>query len=648
MIAGLIQSTIPQLLAAFGIVLPATSRAFLPAFLAALYLRSLAILGEGTQLATVAEVARAEAPWFTADVTIVILGLLALGEMALTKSPEAEAIVRQLDPLVKPAAAALTTFGILSATDAEIVHAMDAGLRMREASAMPWELLLALGSAALVFGAVWLRMELLELLDEMELDGVAKVFSWGEEVWVLLAMVLFALVPLVLLVLSAAILACVAVLEAWLERRARRLQRPCARCEAPRWPHGLACPRCGAEDPSPRAMSIFGLPKEAPADDPETQPGRLLAKGRCPRCAERLARGVVTQRCDACDHEVFGTEAAIEAFCERTGGRAEGAVLLICLGFGLIPVVGVIPAVLVYRRKLVAPYRRFLPRWQSLGLRWVARLGSFVLTLLQMVPFAGMLSLPAMAWLNHRLYRAAFRRAAHAERKATRRERPALAPDWLGSVGEKLRSRRARPVWVGAFALAALTVLGLSVWDVSAAAAPSCPGDRERLVGEWTERMTGFSLLRETFLEDGTYLLQGVDGRWRVVAPGRLELRAGPTTHTYEAWIDADALYYVADDGTLSTYAREGAPPAIPDGCVPRAEATRGAWTPAAGEGPRLVLGADGEVRRGDETGRWVAVGDAVAIEGAGFDAPTVGLVNDAERLLVVADGEPRVYERPR
>jgi hypothetical protein len=79
-----------------------------------------------------------------------------------------------------------------------------------------------------------------------------------------------------------------------------------------------------------------------------------------------------------------------------------------CLLLGLIPILGVIPAVILYRLAIVAPLRRYLPRGDNFLLRWGIRMVSLVLIALQWVPILGGLLLPILALVNYGPYRRVF------------------------------------------------------------------------------------------------------------------------------------------------------------------------------------------------------------------------------------------------
>ena len=73
---------------------------------------------------------------------------------------------------------------------------------------------------------------------------------------------------------------------------------------------------------------------------------------------------------------------------------------------------GVIPAVILYRLQIVAPFRRYLTPGRKFLLKWGIRLASLVLVAFQWVPLLGGLLLPLLALVNYWAYRQAFRETA--------------------------------------------------------------------------------------------------------------------------------------------------------------------------------------------------------------------------------------------
>jgi hypothetical protein len=79
---------------------------------------------------------------------------------------------------------------------------------------------------------------------------------------------------------------------------------------------------------------------------------------------------------------------------------------------GLVPVLGVIPGVILYRLAIVAPFRRPIPPGRNFRLRWSIRLVSLVLVAFQWVALLGGPLLPMRALVNYRAYRSVYRRLA--------------------------------------------------------------------------------------------------------------------------------------------------------------------------------------------------------------------------------------------
>ena len=96
----------------------------------------------------------------------------------------------------------------------------------------------------------------------------------------------------------------------------------------------------------------------------------------------------------------------------RTTVRRGPTVCTACFALGLIPVLGVIPAVILYRMEIVAPFRRYIPPGRGFFVRWGIRLASIALVAFQWVPVAGGLAVPAMALINYVAYRSAYRKLA--------------------------------------------------------------------------------------------------------------------------------------------------------------------------------------------------------------------------------------------
>lgn len=381
-----------------------TSRAFLPAFMGAVALRW------GQQWSWLADTGFAaavgDAPhWFTSDVTIGALGVLALLELLADKSPDAKAVLLEIDGYVKPAMAGLTTLGILGATDVAFVEET-----LKRGDLVSLDSAFALAVAVGTWWLATLRASLLAMFVDADADddaGVQGLMSWAEDVWAALGPWLLILYPLVMLGLLAMVSGLLWVARKRADAREEQSRVPCGSCGEPTYVCALACAQCGTEVPAPRDVSWLGRSLEAPAPDRADHPHRLAEKHRCPRCAARLDQRDPRQACPACAHPMFTDAAFRDAYVARVGARLP-RVLAISFLFSLVPVLGLIPGVIYSRLQLVAPFRRHMPRGRTFVLRWIIRVIFLLLILGQLVPGVGGFAVPIMALISHQAYRSAF------------------------------------------------------------------------------------------------------------------------------------------------------------------------------------------------------------------------------------------------
>ena len=79
-----------------------------------------------------------------------------------------------------------------------------------------------------------------------------------------------------------------------------------------------------------------------------------------------------------------------------------------CAGFGLVPVAGLVPAVLTYRLTLVRPFMQRVPLGRRLLTKWLLRALLIALAWLQIIPVVGVLAIALMVMINHEAWRRAY------------------------------------------------------------------------------------------------------------------------------------------------------------------------------------------------------------------------------------------------
>ena len=397
--------SLPLFLQGFGSIGIFASRAFLPAFVTALLIRfgpQIPWLARSGLLPRVSGVPT----WFTSDPSLVVLGLLAALELVAERFPEAKRMLDEVHGYLKAGMAALTYLGVLNASDRSV-----AGQVIQHAGLGD-----AVGVVAVAAGtylATLARGTILNPLADADEDddlGLQGVIGWIEDLWGTLGPVALIVFPLLTVLAFALAVGLVVAVEMRLEKGWEVPRVGCTHCGWPIHACALACPNCHAPTPEPRDVGFLGRPKAKPANR-AALPDRLIAVKRCPACAERLTKRAVHQTCNSCGHILMGDSRELGHYVASIDRRVP-LVCVACFVLGLVPILGVIPGVVLYRLAIVAPFRRYIPIGRGFLIRWGVRLASLLLVAIQWLPVAGGFALVGMALLNYAAYRSAYRSLA--------------------------------------------------------------------------------------------------------------------------------------------------------------------------------------------------------------------------------------------
>ena len=140
----------------------------------------------------------------------------------------------------------------------------------------------------------------------------------------------------------------------------------------------------------------------------------LVSRKRCPACATRLPKRAVAQPCPTCGKVTFASQAEFERYLDVIAARLPRT-LLVTLGLGAIPLLGVIPAVVYYRLNLVTGLRGYIPPLRGCTTRWVVRAIHVLVIALQPIPIAGAFLLPLLCWSTYAIYRRSLATRARAD-----------------------------------------------------------------------------------------------------------------------------------------------------------------------------------------------------------------------------------------
>ena len=338
------------------------------------------------------------------------LGILSCLECWATKNADVRELLHQLDGAVKTLMTLLTSLGVASVDDGEVVRAIQqAGIA---------DGIFGLMAAGTVFFLTSARQSLYELLTEIDADdslGIQKLCSWAEDAWVVFGAVMLIVFPLLMILFTAVVFGLLYLWQKAAHAREERLRLPCGSCGNPIYRCAIACPACGAANAQACAVNWLGLPKPNLPANPADHALRLIAVRRCPSCATRLKQKRPRQTCESCRREVFSDDAQLAAYLRLVQARFA-LTLLICFLLGLVPVVGVVPAIVFYRIHLISPLRRYVPFGSALLAKWLGRFACFAVLSIQWIPFLGIGSLPIMAAINYAIYRRAFQSAWRSQR----------------------------------------------------------------------------------------------------------------------------------------------------------------------------------------------------------------------------------------
>lgn len=379
------------------------SRAFLATFITALAARfgpEITWLGESEAIA-----ALAGAPaWFTADITLIALGLLAFLELLATKNQDARRLMDEVDAYAKAGMSLAVSLAILAPSDAALVPVHEAGLG---------DATLALIPAGLTFFMARSRGRFFSFLGDMDDSddlGVQRLLLWAEDGWVIFGLsfaVFFPVLALVLFLLTLAVLAAVTRGVRWMDARTREACAVCAHELHPTAPH---CPACRTAVEQPARVGVFGQARSGRASNLDAHALDLVSRKRCAFCAERVRGHGTGVACDACRTAVFAAPDDLERYLGHLDRQLPRTVA-ICAAFSAVPLLGIIPGIVYYRLSLVSGLVRYVPPTTGLTTRWMVRLLNLVLICLQPIPILGAFLLPAMCVSNYAVYRRALQGA---------------------------------------------------------------------------------------------------------------------------------------------------------------------------------------------------------------------------------------------
>lgn len=381
-----------------------TSRAFIPAFFTAVFLRY-GHLFPGLGSLEFIQATGSEPTWFTNNWTILALGVLSILEVGATKIPEAQEVLDDFHKYAKTGMGALAAMGVLGSRDIAFIENT-----ISQANVLDMGISGIFAAAIFFFNTLRSGfMDMLAMADPDDDLGIRTLISWFEDIWSSVGVYLLILYPLLIISVLAVILGLLFLARKWAEYKEDKARVPCPSCHELIYACANECPHCHTPIPAPKDVGFFGQTVDRPAQVGAEHELRLVSKRRCSRCATRVEERHLPQTCAACGHEILGDPARQEAYIAKVRQRLP-KVLGISFLMSLVPVLGIIPGIIYYRIQLVAPFRTYIPASSGFALKWVVRLLFILLISLQIVPGLGGFMVPIMALVSYSLYSGYFKR----------------------------------------------------------------------------------------------------------------------------------------------------------------------------------------------------------------------------------------------
>lgn len=385
-------------------------RGFVPAFVIALVLRFGPEYGLNADIATQLQETAGSmgvAPsWFTSNPALLVLGILAALEVGATKDADMRAILDTVDSYLKPAMAGLTYFGVMSVTDVTYLDStyQAAGFT---GTIFAGALMVATWMGTVAKGSV---ISTITDIDPDDSLGLQRAMSFMGDAWVIVGAALVVLIPVLVTVMVLVSFGVIAIFRKRAAKRDEASKRPCISCKEPVYSCALACPACHAEQSDVRDVNWIGGATDRPAHTTDHR-YRLVAIGRCPKCATRWTRKDAAEGCPVCHEHPFADTAFIEAYDGFLSKRLLST-LIVCGLFGLIPILGFAIGIVVSKIRLDGPYRRYIGRGVGMAARWMLRVLLLVAIFAQLFPGPNAFVVAGMILISFLVYRGLFRRKA--------------------------------------------------------------------------------------------------------------------------------------------------------------------------------------------------------------------------------------------
>ena len=393
--------TFVQIVTLLGMIPLFSMRTFLPAFLAALFLRYPEYFPGMGDIA-----ASADGSFITRDWVLISLGGLSLLEIIGDKSTEVRNFLKDAETYLKPLIFFIINLDLLDEASTEVLR------EVQWAAIDPLWILLLFGTLA-VHWLAGLRRDFIGFLEDIDEDDnlyISRISSWLEDSLVLFGFLLLIWLGVLMVAAYAAGILLFVLLKKRTERKLEQQKQVCHNCGELNYPFAVKCFNCKTPQKKIHQIGIFGQRKNELVKNIEKHRLNLASHRKCPDCGNKLQSRRLFQDCDRCGSTLFDSPDTREylKYQDKRFYRLTGLSFLL----GFIPIVGFVISAVLANIYLFSPYRRYIPSGKSLLTKLLIKFLTFLFFIFGIA--LGFIAAPVYIIMRYFIWKRRFIRTASA------------------------------------------------------------------------------------------------------------------------------------------------------------------------------------------------------------------------------------------
>ncbi len=149
-------------------------------------------------------------------------------------------------------------------------------------------------------------------------------------------------------------------------------------------------------------------------DGEETDFNKISAieKRLCPDCRAKLRENRPVQKCPKCGHELMGSDREYFSYLNHIHKRYIFQTIPVCVALSFFPLMGFVIGYFYIKGAVIRPFANYLPFGRRLKTKWTMKFVVLAISLFQLLPAYGAISVPLVAFIKYWFFMSAFRELA--------------------------------------------------------------------------------------------------------------------------------------------------------------------------------------------------------------------------------------------